>query len=79
MDRIITIGREFGSGGRELGRRLAEMLHMDYYDSEIITEISKRTQLAEEYVQSVVERKPHKLYPITIGRSIQAITSPPPK
>ena len=32
MSRIITIGREFGSGGRELGRRLAEELGYAYYD-----------------------------------------------
>ena len=76
MNHVITIGREFGSGGREFGRRLAEALHMDYYDREIITEISQRTQLAEEYVQLVVERKPHKLYPITIGRSIHPISMP---
>ena len=36
MQRIITVGREFGSGGRELGRRLAEELGYDYYDKEII-------------------------------------------
>ena len=35
---IITIGREFGSGGREFGRRLAEELGYEYYDKEIITE-----------------------------------------
>lgn len=69
MGRIITIGREFGSGGRELGRRLAEALHIEYYDREILTEISKHTSLAEEYIQSVVERNPHGLLPITIGRS----------
>lgn len=50
MNHVITIGREFGSGGREFGRCLAEMLHVDYYDKEIIVEISKRTQLAEDYV-----------------------------
>lgn len=43
MNRIITIGREFGSGGREFGRRLAEELHIEYYDREIITEVAKRT------------------------------------
>lgn len=69
MGRIITIGREFGSGGRELGRRLAEALRIEYYDREILTEISKHTSLAEEYIQSVVERNPHGLLPITIGRS----------
>ncbi len=35
---IITIGREFGSGGRELGRSLAEELGYEYYDNEIIME-----------------------------------------
>lgn len=69
MGRIITIGREFGSGGRELGRRLAEELHIEYYDKELLTEIAKHTSLAEEYIQNVVERQPHSLMPITIGRS----------
>ena len=44
---IITIGREFGSGGRELGRRLAEELGFDYYDKEIISEIAKKTSFSE--------------------------------
>jgi len=69
MGRIITIGREFGSGGRELGRRLAEELGIEYYDREILTQIAKHTSLAEEYIQNVVERQPHSLLPITIGRS----------
>ena len=32
MKRIITISREFGSGGRELGRRISELLQIAYYD-----------------------------------------------
>ena len=71
MNRIITIGREFGSGGRELGRRLAEKLQIAYYDQEIITEISKRTELSEQYVQQVVEHHPISSFPIHIGRSFQ--------
>lgn len=70
MGRIITIGRQFGSGGRELGRRLAELIGAEYYDKEIITEIAKHTSLSEEYVKSLVECKPHSLYPITVGKSI---------
>lgn len=69
MARIITIGREFGSGGRELGRRLAEELHIEYYDREILSEIAKHTSLAENYIRNVVERQPHNLLPITVGRS----------
>ena len=37
---IITISREFGSGGRELGKRLADLLEYDYYDSEIISAVA---------------------------------------
>ena len=43
---IITIGREFGSGGRELARRLSEELGFAYYDQEILKEIAQRTQLS---------------------------------
>ena len=39
---IVTISREFGSGGRELGKKVAEILGYDYYDREIIAEIAKR-------------------------------------
>ena len=69
MSRIITIGRQFGSGGRELGRRLAEELKIEYYDREILGRIAEDTSFAEEYIQNVLERQPHNLLPITVGRS----------
>ena len=69
MKRIITIGREFGSGGREVGRRLAERLNIAYYDREIIDELMKRTQLAESYVLQVEESRPLPLLPITTART----------
>ena len=70
MNKIITIGRQFGSGGREFGRRLAEELGFEYYDKEIVSEIAKHTSLSEEYIQQVLENTPHRLYPITIGHSM---------
>ena len=70
MNKIITIGREFGSGGRELGRRLAEELGIEYYDKEILTAIAEKTSMSEDYVKEIIEGKPHNLYPITIGQSI---------
>lgn len=69
MANIITIGRQFGSGGRELGRRLAEQLGIQYYDREVIAEIAKHTSLSEDFVSNVIERRPTGLYPITIGKS----------
>ena len=68
---IITIGREFGSGGRELGKRLAEDLGIAYYDKEIVSEVAKNTSLAYEYVQNIIERRPIIYYPISIGHSFE--------
>ena len=45
--RIITIGREFGSGGRELGKRLADALGYAYYDREILTAIAEKSNMDE--------------------------------
>ena len=51
---IITISREFGSGGRELGKRLADLTGYDYYDSEIIAAVAKNSGLAPDYVESTL-------------------------
>lgn len=76
MNNIITIGREFGSGGRELARRLAEELGYAYYDQEILREIASRTQLSESYVRAIVEHSPVTSYPIHVVRSFHPIMSP---
>ena len=51
MNKIITISREFGSGGREIGKRLADELGFNYYDREIVTEVAKQTGMTEEYIK----------------------------
>lgn len=56
MNKIITISREFGSGGREVGKRLADELKLSYYDKEIITKIAKETGMSEEYIKNISER-----------------------
>ena len=56
MNKIITISREFGSGGREIGKRLADELGFAYYDQEIIKEICKETGMHEGYVEGVAEK-----------------------
>lgn len=76
MNRIITIGREFGSGGRELGRRLSEKLHIAYYDQEIITEIAKRTSMSEEYVRQISESRPIMSFPIHVRHSFYPVPNP---
>ena len=49
--KIITISREFGSGGREVGKRLADLLDIDYYDDEIIARVANNESLSKEYVE----------------------------
>lgn len=56
MNKIVTISRELGSGGREIGKRLADQLGILYYDREIITEIAKQTGMTEEYIKKVAEK-----------------------
>ena len=76
MKRIITIGREFGSGGRELGRRIAEKLEIAYYDQEIIAEIAKRTALSEDYIRQIEEKRPIMNFPIHTGYSFYLTSEP---
>ena len=51
---VITISRQFGSGGRELGKILAEKLNYDYYDSEIIAFLSDAAKCDKDYVEEVL-------------------------
>lgn len=58
---VITIGRQFGAGGRELGHRLAEMFDIPYYDKELIAEASKESGLDPEYFEKADEQAPGSL------------------
>ncbi len=68
--RLITVSREFGSGGRELGKRLADALGFAYYDREIITAIAQSSQFHEGYVESVLEKGTFPVIPLTFGRTL---------
>lgn len=68
--KIITISREFGSGGREIGKRLADQLGFDYYDREIITEIAKKYELDENYVEEALSQDLLKNIPITYNQTL---------
>lgn len=53
--KIITISREFGSGGREIGKRLADVLNFQYYDREIELSIAKRMDMNTDYIAHSIE------------------------
>ena len=48
---VISIGRRYGSGGREIGRKLAELFNIDFYDKELITLAAKQSGFSEEILK----------------------------
>ena len=57
VKRIITISREFGSGGRFIGEEVAKKLGIAYYDKNIINEIAEKSGSLPEYVQELYPKK----------------------
>ena len=58
MPRVITIGRQFGSGGHEVGSRLAKKMGIPFYDKEILRLTAKNSRFAESYLEKMDEQKP---------------------
>lgn len=67
--KIITISREFGSGGREIGKRLADALGFQYYDREIISAVAQKSSLNEDYVEKTMEKGLPRSFPLSFGRT----------
>lgn len=58
--RIITISREFGSGGRTIGHKVAEMLGIPFYDKELVDQIALESGFAPKFVEEHGEHSPGK-------------------
>ena len=58
-ERIITISREFGSGGRTVGRMAATALHIPCYDQEILEELARKSGFTQGYIQEQGEYAAH--------------------
>ncbi len=70
MKRIITIGRELGSGGRTIGKMVANRMGIPYYDRELIDEAAKVTGLSPKYVEGYEQRATNSfLYNLVMGSS----------
>ena len=67
--RIITVSREFGSGGREIGKRLADEMGIAYYDKEIISEIAK-----ENKIKDILDKDTVNEFPISFGRTFASLS-----
>lgn len=75
MTKIITVSREFGSGGRELGKRLADALGFAYYDREIVTALAQQTGMEESYLENQLEKDSIVRYPIHFAQSFSQLST----
>lgn len=70
MNKIITISRQYGSGGREVGKKLAEHYGIPFYDNEIISSAAKESGFSEVAFQKAEEKATNSfLYSIAMGMS----------
>lgn len=65
---IVTIGREYGSGGKEIGEKLAAKLGFNFYNKNLITETAKKTGIDEKLFEDVDERQKESFwYTLAMG------------
>lgn len=70
MKKIITIGRELGSGGRTIGKMVANRLGVPYYDRELIDKAAENSGLTTQYIESSEQRITNSfLYNLAMGTS----------
>lgn len=78
--KIITISREFGSGGHSIGQKVAEALNLKFYDRALLEKIAQETGLSEAYIQDS-EYAPVKnslLFDLAVNHSLTNSAEPSP-
>lgn len=71
LNTVITISRQYGSGGREIGKKLAEQLSIPFYDNEIISRAAKETGFSEAAFETVEDKATNSLlYSIAMGMNV---------
>lgn len=78
MKTIITIGRQFGSGGKEVGIRVAKELGIPFYDKELLQEAAKKSGLCEKIFENFDERPKSLLYSIAMDSYMFALPGTAP-
>lgn len=71
MNKVITIGRQYGSGGREVGQRLADKYGIPFYDNELISRAAKESGFAEEAFERAEDKATNSLlYSLAMGINV---------
>lgn len=71
MNKVITIGRQYGSGGREIGQKIAEKYGIPFYDNELISRAAKESGFAEETFERAEDKATNSLlYSLAMGINV---------
>ena len=71
MNKVIIIGRQYGSGGREIGQKIAEKYDIPFYDNELITRAAKESGFAEETFERAEDKATNSLlYSLAMGINV---------
>ena len=76
MNHIITISREFGSGGRTVGKKVAEQLGIPCYDHELIDRLAEESGLSKEYITNESEYASHSSWTAAAFSSVRSFGVP---
>ncbi len=74
-NRIITISREFGSGGRTIGKKAAEKLGIPCYDREIIEKLALKSGFSKDYIQEESRYAPQGVLALTLADRKNGLTN----
>lgn len=73
---VITIGREYGSGGRIIAQRLAEELGITFYDKQLISDVAKHTGFSENFVRDAEHQRPTNSFLYDLYCAVQTPSVP---
>ncbi len=77
MNTVITIGREFGSGGHEIGLKLADALHIPFYDKLLVSMVAEEGEFAQEFLDEMDEKVDIHIAPFLATRSSYLVYQQP--
>lgn len=73
---VITIGREYGSGGRIIAQRLSEELGITFYDKQLIAEVARQTGFSENFVRDAEHQRPTNSFLYDLYCAVQTPSVP---
>ena len=73
---VITIGREYGSGGRLIAKKLSEELGITFYDKELIAAVAKKTGFSENFIRDTEHQRPTNSFLYDLYTAVQTPSVP---